>query len=117
MAIRYISLPPKEIHEYVQPNASDHFIFWLFRYRCIVCKQPATEINEIIPRSRSKYSITDWRNRVTLCQKCHHEDYHNKGVNDDRIKVMQKLRSEFLLNFGRTEYADNSDFYGEQPCP
>jgi len=112
MAIRYISLPPKEIHEYVQPIPDSSFIFWLFHYRCIVCKKDATEVNEIVPRSRSKNSINDWRNRVPLCRTCHNE-YHKKGVNSGTIKEMQKTRNEFLLTFGRKEYADGTDFYAK----
>lgn len=110
MAIRYLPLPPKELREYVQPIPDSSFIFWLFHYRCIICKQPASEVNEIIPRSRSKYSISDWRNRVTLCKTCHNE-YHKNGVNRDTIKEMQKKRNEFLLTFDRKEYADNTDFF------
>lgn len=96
--------PPER--EFVEPNASDAFISWLFRYRCIVCKRPATEINEIIPRSRSKKSILDWKNRVTLCNDHHTGDngFHHDGVTEEKIEAMQRLRVDFLKAFGREEY-------------
>jgi 5-methylcytosine-specific restriction endonuclease McrA len=93
--------PPER--EFVEPNSSDSFIHWLFRYRCIDCKQPGTEVNEIIPRSRSKKAILDWRNRVLLCRTCH-ELYHKDGVTDAKIKRMQEIRLEFLKSFDRLEY-------------
>lgn len=94
--------PPER--EFVSPDASDAFIHWLFRYRCIMCKKAGTEINEIVPRSRSKESILDWRNRVLLCRDCHHE-FHADGVSNDKIKNMQEKRVLFLKSFGREEYA------------
>lgn len=93
--------PPER--EFVEPNPSDAFIAWLFRYRCVDCKQSATEINEIIPRSRSKKSISDWKNRVPLCRSCH-DLYHKDGVTDDKIKRMQTIRLDCLKSFGRLEY-------------
>ena len=73
-----------------------------------MCKQSATEINEITPRSRSKKSILDWRNRVTLCRRCH-DDYHRGGVNDKKIEAMQEARKQFLLTFGRKDYVGTFD--------
>ena len=90
-------------HEFVEPSASDSFIWWLFRRLCIMCTHSATEINEIIPRSRSKFSIMDWENRVTLCQNCH-RDFHKDGVTDFKIKNMQYKRRRFLISTGRSEY-------------
>jgi len=91
--------------EFIEPTPSDSFIWWLFRRRCIMCNRPATEINEIIPRSRSIFSITDWKNRVTLCQECHRE-FHKDGVTDFKIKNMQYERRRFLINTGRSEYVE-----------
>ncbi len=65
--------------------------------------KPATEINEIIPRSRSKQSIRDWKNRVTVCHSCHRE-YHDKGVNAKAIEKMQEQRLDALRKLGRSEY-------------
>lgn len=103
MSIKYqprISPPPPE---FVEPNPSDSFIWWLFRRRCIMCHEPATEINEIEPRSRSKKNLFEWTNRVTLCQSCHWE-YHKKGTNAVNIAKMKQKREEFLVQFGREEY-------------
>lgn len=92
-------------HEFVEPSASDHFIWWLFKRRCIMCNQCATEINEIRPRSRSAYNIHDWTNRVTLCQLCH-RNFHAGGVTESKIKEMQGRRVKFLLMVGRSEYLE-----------
>jgi 5-methylcytosine-specific restriction endonuclease McrA len=89
--------------EFVEPNPSDHFIYWLFRYRCVECKKSATEINEIIPRSRSKKAIFDWKNRVPLCKECH-QNYHADGVTDFKMRTMQHARREFLKTMGREDY-------------
>lgn len=94
--------PP--VREFVEPNASDAFIFWLFRYRCVMCKKSGNEINEIVPRSRSKKSIGDWKNRVLLCNECH-EIFHKDGVTDEKIEEMRQRRFQFLKSFDRSEYA------------
>lgn len=90
-------------HEFVEPNPSDNFIWWLFRYRCAECKKPGSEINEIVPRSRSKKSITDWKNRIVLCRECH-QKYHLNGVTDEKINSMKSNRVEYLQLVGRGEY-------------
>jgi len=103
-------IPPAHIqpiaHEFVEPNPSDHFIYWLFRYRCIMCSKPATEINEIVPRGRSKKSLLDWRNRVTLCQEHHtgQNGFHHNGVTLEKIKNMQEQRKEYLKSVDRAQY-------------
>lgn len=94
---------PPILHEFVEPSSSDAFIWWLFKRMCIMCHHPATEINEIISRSRSKFSILDWTNRVTLCQDCHRE-FHKDGVTDFKIKNMQYERRQFLIDIDRVEY-------------
>lgn len=100
-------IPPAHIgelvREFVEPNPSDHFIHWLFRYRCAKCRKPGTEVNEIIPRARSKESIMDWKNRILLCRDCHAKFHHN-GVTDDKINDMRKVRVEYLVSIGRGEY-------------
>ena len=90
--------------EYVHPVPEDYFIWWLFKYKCVSCHKPATEINEIVPRSRSKKSILNWKNRVTLCHG-HHMEFHRNGVTDNKISEMNKKRREFLKSVGREEYA------------
>lgn len=89
--------------EFVEPSESTTFIFWLFKGRCIICNQQASEINHIIPRSRDESKIHDWKNLVTLCQS-DHRSYHDGGVTDDKIKEMQSKRESFLYMIGRKEY-------------
>jgi hypothetical protein len=103
MPVRYAPMiaPPEK--EFIEPTSSDYFIWWLFRERCVMCHKPATEINEIKPRSRSKKNIHDWRNRVPLCHECHME-YHKHGVTSEKIAEMQAKRDDFLNNFGRDGY-------------
>ncbi len=105
---RYNRIPKHAlpVQEFVEPNPSDYFIYWLFKYRCIVCKQSATEINEIIPRSRSKKAIMDWKNRVPLCHEHHvgQGGYHDGGVTNEKIENMRKARKEFLVSVGREIY-------------
>lgn len=82
---------------------SDGFVFWVFKSRCIICKKPATEINEIVLRSRSKSAVTNWKNRVPLCTKCH-EEYHHDGVTDEKMNNMREKRKEYLIAIGREDY-------------
>lgn len=101
-------IPPAHIapivREFVEPNPSDHFIYFLFRYRCMVCREAKNlEINEIILRSRSKSAIMDWRNRVVLCR-IHHEEFHHNGVTAEKVKKMQEQRKEYLKSIGRGQY-------------
>lgn len=102
-------IPPRNFEEvekeFVEPVSADYFIWWVFRRRCVMCSKPATEINEIIPRGRSKKSLLDWKNRVTLCHLCHVEFHHN-GVTDAKIKDMQEKRIQALKRLGREEYLD-----------
>jgi len=100
-------IPPRnfdDVHEeFIVPVPDDYFIWWLFRHRCVMCYQPATEINEIVPRGRSKKSILDWRNRVTLCRTCH-AGYHGKGVTNQKMEQMREKRLKSLEMLGRQEY-------------
>ncbi len=100
-------IPPKDWSpiqpEFVEPIADDYFIWWLFKYRCAECKHIGQEINEIIPRSRSKKSVLTWQNRIVLCRSCH-EKYHKGGVTKQKIIDMQTLRINFLRSIGRTDY-------------
>ena len=104
-------VPPRNFEElekeFIEPVADDYFIWWLFRRRCVMCSKPATEINEIVPRGRSRKSVKDWTNRVTLCRTCHDEFHHN-GVTAKKIKEMQEKRKVFLLASGRAEYANGN---------
>ena len=105
MATKYIPLASIPDKPFVAPVSDDYFIWWLFRNLCVECRRPATEINEIRPRSRGKMSLVDWKNRVTLCHSCHME-YHRKGVNDKAVVGMQQIRKDFLLTMGRAEYVN-----------
>lgn len=99
---KYIA-PTTKWKEFVEPTPEPSFIWWLFRNLCVSCKHPADEINEIIPRSRSKESVLDWTNRVTMCKNCHNE-YHKNGVNAVTIHALQQKRINFLKDMGREEY-------------
>lgn len=103
MPIKYQPLTPAIPKEFVIPSAEDYFIWWLFRDLCVECRKPASEINEIVPRSRSKNSVLDWRNRVTMCRE-HHNNYHRHGVNSTSIAKLQETRITFLKEMGREEY-------------
>lgn len=107
MPVRYMHPKdlPKTEKEFVEPTSSDYFIWWLFRNRCVSCRKPGTEINEVIPRSRSKNSILNWENRVLMCRECHN-DYHKHGVNPKTIEALQQKRYDFLMANGREEYAN-----------
>lgn len=99
------------VQEYIEPTPSDNFIYWLYRYRCLVCKKHASEINEIVPRGRSKKSILDWKNRIPFCSECHMGDggFHHNGVTIKKINEMKSLQKEYLISIGRGEYAKQLD--------
>lgn len=82
---------------------SDEFIYWLFKNRCIVCRKPASEINHIEPRSRGRGNISDWRNKVPMCQE-HHNEYHKNGTDQDAIDSLKAIRAEYLLSINRQMY-------------
>lgn len=77
----------------------DKRIMTLFRRRCVVCMQPATEVNEIILRSRTKAAVLLPANRVPMCHKCHHV-YHWSGVTDDKQERLRALAIQRLTAFG-----------------
>lgn len=83
---------------------SREFIIELFRGRCVMCYQPGTEVNEIIPRSRGALSLR-WQNKVLMCHE-HHEDYHLHGVSPEAIKSLQEQRTLFLTAIGREKYLE-----------
>jgi hypothetical protein len=91
-----------DISGYKWHNA-EMFIVWLFNGRCVVCKKSGSEINEIVPRSRSRQSIKDWRNRVLMCHECHVE-YHKNGVSIDRMLDLRDIRKKFLISVGKVDY-------------
>lgn len=105
MPVRYAPMIAPSPKEFIAPVAEDYFIWWLFRNRCVSCRKPGSEINEIVPRSRSKQSILNWENRVLMCRECHN-DYHKHGVNSKTIEALQQKRYEFLMAMGREEYAN-----------
>lgn len=45
-------------------------IFVMYKYRCVKCGKPATEIHEKLPRSYGKRAMRIG-NRVPLCHSCH----------------------------------------------
>lgn len=100
-------IPPENFKkietEFVEPSCEPYFIHFLFMHRCLECKQIAYDIHEIIPRSRSKKSILDYKNRVVLCRSCH-EKFHHNGVTIQKIKDMQELRKNYLISISREKY-------------
>lgn len=94
------------IYKILMVNSPDRIvrqmIEWLFHSRCIICREPYDDVNEMVPRSREKNAL-DWRNRVTLCRK-HHEEYHHTGVTGEKLGAMMTARSDFLRSVGRDAY-------------
>jgi hypothetical protein len=79
---------------------SDRRIMKLFRGRCVMNPaHPATEINEIVLRSRSKQAIDMPNNRVPLCRSCHRV-YHWGGVTDEKQTIMYEKAKARLLALG-----------------
>lgn len=73
---------------------SDKRIMRLFRGRCVVNPaHRATEINEIVLRSRTKGAIDMPNNRVPMCHSCHHI-YHWGGVTEQK---QEKLRESAII--------------------
>lgn len=91
---------------YVDPTPEPYFIYWLFKNKCVMCKKPATVINEIVPRSRWNLATSEWKNRIPLCDSCHtgQDSFHSTGVTDEKISEMKRKRREFLVSMGRSEY-------------
>lgn len=50
-----------------------------YQFTCAVCLHPATEVHEIVPRSKKPENLWDFNNRVPLCKKCHHR-IHEEGT-------------------------------------
>ncbi len=78
-------------------------IMWLFHDRCVMCGQQAVEINEIVPRSRTKQATKMWKNQVSLCHSCHSVFHHN-GVTLQKQREMLGKRKEFLTSIGRERF-------------
>lgn len=95
--------PDDFMRSYRELYGDRHAIMWLFHDRCVMCKEKADEINEIIPRARTKQAILDWRNRVALCNPCHSK-FHRNGVTLQKQRIMLRKRKEFLISVGRGEY-------------
>lgn len=78
----------------------DERIMKLFRGRCIMnLTHPASEINEIIPRSRTNQATTMKNNRVPLCRSCH-RIYHWGGLTEVKMQIMYDKAVECLTMFG-----------------
>ncbi len=86
----------------IEPQ-TDLALFRLFGYRCVMCNKMATELNHIVPRSRDKSKINDWRNKVPMCHWCHSE-YHDGGVTPEKIQSLQQRRAEVLCAMHKSQY-------------
>lgn len=71
----------------------------LFKYRCVGCMSPATEVHELIPRSRTKHATTMKQNRVPICRSCHHRA-HFEGYNYSKESFLRNKAIERLIMFG-----------------
>ena len=80
---------------------SDRKIMKMFRGRCIVCMSPATEIHEIVLRSRSKFAVSMPSNRVPLCRH-HHNGQHLDGVTVEKQEFLRGKAIERLIMFGES---------------
>ncbi len=87
----------------IEPQ-TDLAIFRLFGWRCVQCNvRMATELNHIVPRSRDKTKINDWRNKVPMCHWCHTE-YHNGGVSQEKVELLKRRRIEVLCAMHKENY-------------
>lgn len=98
-----MSSPDEFMRNYRELWGERASIMWLFHDRCVMCKEKADEINEIIPRSRTKDARKDWHNQVSLCNPCHTK-FHKNGVTLQKQRVMLQKRKEFLISVGREKY-------------
>lgn len=83
-----------------EERADDIRIMKLFRCRCVMnLSHKAFEVNEIVPRSRTKKAITMPKNRVAICRSCH-DRYHEGGVTEEKMDEMYRKAVDVLLGFG-----------------
>lgn len=83
---------------------TDLSIFRLFGWRCVQCNtRMATELNHIVPRSRDKTKINDWKNKVPMCHICHTE-YHAGGVTKEKIESLTQRRATVLALMHKSQY-------------
>jgi len=86
----------------LEEKSDDARIMKLFRGRCVVnIAHKATEINEIIPRSRSKHAITMKANRTPMCRSCHNI-YHWGGVTSEKMEKLSDMARARLEMFGES---------------
>lgn len=86
---------------------SDELLWYIYGGRCVVCKRKAVDINHIVPRSADHALIDDWRNKVPLCKTCH-DEYHDGGVTEEKMKTMKKMQHDFLIARGKENYAQET---------
>lgn len=60
-------------------SAEELEIFALYGGRCILCKQEAVTLHEIIPKSKRPKTWNTPENRVPVCNNCHTK-IHNTGT-------------------------------------
>ena len=73
-------------------------IMKLFRSRCVGCMGNATQVHELIPRSRSKRATTMKNNRIPLCASCHNRAHFN-GYTQDKADFLRNKAIERLIWF------------------
>jgi 5-methylcytosine-specific restriction endonuclease McrA len=60
-------------------TAEELEIFALYGGRCILCKQRAVTLHEIIPKTKRPKTLNTPENRVPVCAKCHRK-IHDTGA-------------------------------------
>lgn len=50
-----------------------------YQFICAVCFSPATQVHEIMPKSKRPADWWAWENRVPLCANCH-DRVHQEGT-------------------------------------
>lgn len=76
----------------------------IFDYRCPRCRQYATVVHELEPRSRGQKSMR-MDNRCAICHICH-EQYHALGATDVNILEWKEDIRKYMVSLGRwVEYS------------
>lgn len=68
-------------------EVDDTEILDIYKYRCVVCRNPTHVIHEITPRSILPFVWRRWINRVLLCVKCH-DEAHKHGTISSRDNLI-----------------------------
>jgi uncharacterized protein with PIN domain len=70
----------------------------LFDNRCPNCRGMATEVHELEPRSRGKYTMR-MQNRTAICRTCH-DEFHKYGSSEHSVNIWKEIIHDYLRNIG-----------------